>query len=533
MEAITEKENNTLVISGKMTAERKFILSDEAMKFLSVLHEKFDQSRRNLLQKRQVEQKKIDDGVDPTYLDNTAHIRSGEWKVAPIPRDLLDRRVEITGPVDRKMIINALNSGAKVFMADLEDSNSPTWDNVIDGQKNLYDAVRREISFTNAANGKHYSLNEEVATLMVRPRGLHLEETKLLMDGKPLSGSLVDFGLYFFHNAKALVDRGSGPYFYLPKLEHHREARWWNDVFVFAQEYLEIPVGTIRATVLVETILASFQLDEILYELRDHSAGLNCGRWDYIFSFIKRFRNRPEFLFPDRDLITMEVPFMHSYSLRVIQVCHKRGIHAMGGMAAQIPIKNNPIENEHAIEKVKRDKLREVKDGHDGTWVAHPGLVQIALDIFNQHMPTPNQIDRELPTVDIQPRDLIAIPEGKITETGVRKNISIGIQYLAAWLSGNGAAAINNLMEDAATAEISRAQLWQWLKRKVELKDGSRFTTELFEIYFNQEIQKLRSEGSLNPAWKPKLEEAANKFHELITAEDLDEFLTTESLHLL
>jgi len=533
METITVQDKNKLTVSGKMNAQRELILTEEAMVFLSALHAKFDASRKELLQKRLVEQEKIDSGMNPDFLENTAHIRSGHWKVAPIPTDLTDRRVEITGPVDRKMIINALNSGAKVFMADLEDSNSPTWENVINGQKNLYDAVRKEISFTNTANGKHYSLNAEVATLMVRPRGLHLEEKGILINGKPGSGSLIDFGLYFFHNAKELVARGSGPYFYLPKLEHYREARWWNDVFVFAQDYLKIPNGTIRATVLIETILASFQLDEILYELRDHSAGLNCGRWDYIFSFIKRFRNRPEFIFPDRDLITMEVPFMHAYSLRVIQVCHKRGIHAMGGMAAQIPIKGNSAENESAIEKVKRDKLREVTDGHDGTWVAHPGLVQVAYDIFNEHMKTANQIDRQIPEVEIRARDLIAIPQGRITEAGIRKNIKIGIQYLAAWLSGNGAAAIDNLMEDAATAEISRAQLWQWLKRKVALADGHRFSRELFETYFEQEVRKLQSENGMNPAWRPKLEQAAKKYHELITAEDLDEFLTTESLHLL
>ncbi|MEM9051936.1 MAG: malate synthase A, partial [Bacteroidota bacterium] len=441
--------------------------------------------------------------------------------------------VEITGPVDRKMIINALNSGAKVFMADLEDSNSPTWDNVIDGQKNLYDAVRKEISFTNPGNGKNYSLNEETATLLVRPRGLHLEEFGIEFNGQPASGSLIDFGLYFFHNAKELLERGSGPYFYLPKLEHYREARWWNEVFVFAQEYMGIPVGTIRATVLIETILASFQLDEILYELREHSAGLNCGRWDYIFSFIKRFRNRPNYIFPDRDLVTMEVPFMKAYSQKVIQVCHKRGIHAMGGMAAQIPVKNNPVENETAMEKVRRDKLREVNDGHDGTWVAHPALVQVAMDIFDEHMPEPNQIETRTPEGIIRAEELIAVPEGVITEAGVRKNINVGIQYLAAWLSGNGAAAIHNLMEDAATAEISRAQLWQWLKRKAELSDGPRLDDYYFDKLYNQEVQKLRTEGAMNPAWKPKLELAATKYRELITAEDLDEFLTTQSLDLL
>jgi malate synthase len=533
MEMLTDFDAKKVNLKGELTADKKLILSEDALRFVSMLHKKFDDERKILLKKREAGQTELDNGVNPTFLDNTAHIRCSEWRVAPIPKDLMDRRVEITGPVDRKMIINALNSGAKVFMADLEDSNSPTWDNVIDGQKNLYDAVRKEIPFTNPGNGKHYSLNDETATLMVRPRGLHLEEFKMEIDGKPVSGSLLDFGLYFFHNAKELIDRGSAPYFYLPKLEHHREARWWNDVFIFAQEYLIIPVGTIRATVLVETILASFQLDEILYELRQHSAGLNCGRWDYIFSFIKRFRNRPEFIFPDRDLITMEVPFMHAYSKRVIQVCHKRGIHAMGGMAAQIPVKNNPEENNKAMDKVRKDKLREVMDGHDGTWVAHPALVEVALQIFDEHMPAANQIETRSPDGLIKEADLIAIPEGRITEAGVRKNISVGIQYLAAWLSGNGAAAINNLMEDAATAEISRAQLWQWLNRKVELSDGPRISQEVFETYFSQEVKKLRSEGGINPAWLPKLDLAATKYHELITAEDLDEFLTTESLNLL
>ncbi|MCH2215356.1 MAG: malate synthase A [Flavobacteriales bacterium] len=516
-----------------MNEAKDFILTGDAMQFITELHKRFDADRKMLLEKRDEDQMRLDSGVDPTFLDNTAHIRCSEWKVGPIPEDLMDRRVEITGPVDRKMIINALNSGAKVFMADLEDSNSPTWDNVIEGQKNLYDGVRKEISFINPVNGKNYSLNDETATLMVRPRGLHLEEFGIEFKGKPASGSLIDFGLYFFHNAKELLKRGSGPYFYLPKLEHYREARWWNEVFVFAQEYMGIPVGTIRATVLIETILASFQLDEILYELREHSAGLNCGRWDYIFSFIKRFRNRPNYIFPDRDLLTMEVPFMKAYSQKVIQVCHKRGIHAMGGMAAQIPVKNNPAENDMAMEKVRRDKLREVHDGHDGTWVAHPALVQVAMDIFNEHMPEPNQIETRTPEGIIRAEELIAVPQGAITEAGVRKNINVGIQYLAAWLSGNGAAAIHNLMEDAATAEISRAQLWQWLKRRAELSDGSRLDEYYFDKLYTQEVQKLRIERAMNPAWKPKLELAADKYHELITAEDLDEFLTTESLDLL
>jgi malate synthase len=533
MNTATDFDTKSLTIKGVMNSDKAFILSEGALQFVSALHEKFDVRRKDLLKKREEVQKEIDRGSDPVFLDNTAHIRCSDWKVGPIPADLQDRCVEITGPVDRKMIINALNSGAKVFMADLEDSNSPTWDNVIDGQKNLYDAVRKQITFTNEANGKHYKLNDDVATLMVRPRGLHLEEFGIEYNGQPASGSLVDFGLYFFHNAQALIESGSGPYFYLPKLEHYREARWWNDVFVFAQEYLGIPVGTIRATVLIETILASFQLDEILYELRDHSAGLNCGRWDYIFSFIKRFRNRPGFVFPDRDLVTMEVPFMRAYSRRVIQVCHKRGIHAMGGMAAQIPVKNNPAENEQAMQKVKNDKLREVQDGHDGTWVAHPALVAVAMDIFNEHMPAPNQIDEVSQTEVIKAEELIAVPNGRITEAGVRKNINVGIQYMAAWLSGNGAAAIHNLMEDAATAEISRAQLWQWLKLKVDLSDAPRLTPEKFDTFFNQEVQKLRSPQAMNPAWLPKLDMAAEKFYNLVTADDLDEFLTTESLQLL
>ncbi len=533
MEILAQNPTQSIVITGTLTKERAFILSEEAMNFIVALHDRFDQTRNDLLRNRGEMQEKIDAGINLNFPQNTAHIRTSEWKVASIPEDLKDRRVEITGPVDRKMIINALNSGAKVFMADLEDSNSPTWENVIDGQKNLYDAVRREITFSNPINGKQYELNQEIATLMVRPRGLHLEEKGILINGKPASGSLLDFGLFFFHNATELMSRGSGPYFYLPKLEHYREARWWNEVFVFAQEYIGIPAGTIRATVLIETILASFQLDEFLYELRDHSAGLNCGRWDYIFSFIKRFRNRPGFVLPDRDLVTMEVPFMHAYSKRVIQVCHRRGIHAMGGMAAQIPVKNNPEENNRAIEKVRKDKMREVLDGHDGTWVAHPALVQVAMEIFDEHMPTANQIELISPNDTIKPADLIEVPSGEITEGGIRKNISIGIQYLSAWLSGNGAAAINHLMEDAATAEISRTQLWQWLKKKVILDDGTCFTNHVFEKLYGQELQKLRGEGGMNPNWQPKLEEAAEQYHKLITSKDLDEFLTTESLHLL
>src|SRR5690606_1848707 len=379
-----------------------------------------------------------------------------------LPDDLQDRRVEITGPVERKMIINALNSGASTFMADFEDSNSPTWKNCIEGQKNLSDAVSRTLDFENEA-GKRYKLNPVTAVLLVRPRGLHLEEKNIIIDGETASASLVDFGIYFFLNAKQLLENGSGPYFYLPKLEHYLEARWWNEVFMFSQDYLGIPQASIKATVLVETITASFQLDEILYELKEHSAGLNCGRWDYIFSYIKKFRNLPEFIVPDRDQVTMSSPFMSAYSKRVIQVCHKRNVHAIGGMAAQIPVKNNEEANEAAYSKVRADKEREVKNGHDGTWVAHPGLVPVAMEIFDKLMPEKNQIHKKFEEYEICEADLLEIPKGTVTETGVRKNINVGILYIESWLMGVGAAALYNLMEDAATAEISRTQVWQWL----------------------------------------------------------------------
>jgi malate synthase len=510
-----------------------FILTGPALEFLTKLHVRFNQRRKQLLKNREEVQLQIDSGLEFRFPENTAHIRAAEWKVAPLPEDLLDRRVEITGPVDRKMIINALNSGAKVFMADFEDSTAPSWTNIIEGQENLYDAIRRQIDFYNEANGKTYALNEQTAVLMVRPRGLHLEESSIRYNEEPMSGSLVDFGLYFFHNAHELLERGSGPYFYLPKLEHYKEARWWNEVFDYAQELLGIKHGTIKATVLVETITASFQLDEILYELRCHSAGLNCGRWDYIFSFIKRFRNRKGYVFPDRDQVTMGVPFMEAYSKRVIQVCHKRNVHAMGGMAAQIPIKNNPAANEEALNKVRKDKLREVKNGHDGTWVAHPALVEVAMEIFDEYMPTPNQIKTNTPQEYIRPQELVAVPSGEITELGIRKNLNVGIQYLSAWLSGYGAAAIHNLMEDAATAEISRAQLWQWLKAGARLNDGRHFNDEILDAYFDQEVHKLRGENGMNPAWKSKLELAADLYYQLITAEDMPEFLTLEAYDLL
>jgi malate synthase len=512
-------------IIGTLAAGYDAILSPEAMAFLTALHRQFDSERKALLAKRMEIQAKLNDGLRPDFPAETASIRESDWTVAPLPKDLLDRRVEITGPVDRKMVINALNSGAKVFMADFEDSNTPSWQQCVEGQINLRDAIVGDIHYVNPSNGKAYQLKEETATLMVRPRGLHLTDKHILIDGEPISGSLMDFGLFFFHNAKTLIEKGSGPYFYLPKLEHYKEARWWNEVCIFAQKALGIPLGTIKATVLVETILASFQLDEILYELKEHSAGLNCGRWDYIFSFIKRFHKQPGYLFPDRDQITMTTSFMRAYSLLVIKTCHRRGVHAMGGMAAQIPVKGDEAANAEAFAKVRADKRREAEDGHDGSWVAHPGLVPVAMEIFDEFVPHANQIDRKRGDIHISPEDLISKPEGTITEAGVRKNINVGIQYLAAWLSGNGAAAINHLMEDAATAEISRTQLWQWLHQAASLDDGRTLDQALYGQLRDEEIAKLRA-ATLPPAWKARLEEAIVAFEELIQDTELRDFLT-------
>ncbi|MEM6865109.1 MAG: malate synthase A, partial [Bacteroidota bacterium] len=441
-----------------------------------------------------------------------------------------DRRVEITGPVERKMVINALNSGAKTFMADFEDSNSPTWDNCLQGQQNLLDANMRRISHYDSKKDKSYQLNDEVAVLMVRPRGLHLNERHVLINGEETSGSLFDFALYVFHNTRVLMNRDSAPYFYLPKLEHYLEARWWNEVFTFAEEYLSVPVGTFKATVLIETLTASFQLDEIIYELKNHIVGLNCGRWDYIFSYIKKFRNHPEFILPDRDQVTMTVPFMDAYSRLVIQRCHKRGIHAMGGMAAQIPIKNDPVANETALEKVRLDKEREVKNGHDGTWVAHPGLVQIALDEFNKYMPEDNQIGTMSRENDaITEADLIAVPKGTITEKGVRKNMNVGILYLEAWLRGNGCVALYNLMEDAATAEISRTQLWQWRKFNARLDDGRKFTDTLYTLILKEETEKIRHLVGEANLGNTEFERAFELFDKLVRAREFEEFLTLKA----
>ncbi|CAN5426056.1 malate synthase A [soil metagenome] len=502
------------------------ILTEDALDFISKLELKFRNRRKELLSRRDDIQSHIDKGVFPDFLPETKDIREGNWKCANNPNDITDRRVEITGPVDRKMIINALNSGANVFMADFEDSNSPTFTNVIEGQINLKDAINKTISFVNP-EGKSYKLNEKTAVLFVRPRGLHLEEKNALLNNEPFSASIFDFGLYFFHNAKKLIENGSGPYFYIPKLENHFEARLWNDIFNMSQDELNIPRGTLRATVLIETILAAFEMDEILYELKEHSAGLNCGRWDYIFSFIKKFRKYDSFVLPERSKVTMVSHFLRSYSLLLIKTCHKRGVHAMGGMAAQIPIKNDEKANEDALSKVKADKEREVKDGHDGTWVAHPGLISIAKEIFDNSMITPNQINNLREDVNISAHDLLEVPIGEITENGIRTNINVSIQYLGAWLNGNGCVPINNLMEDAATAEISRAQVWQWIHHtNAKLNDGRQLTEELYNNLVKDELRKIKLTAGEENFKNGKFEMAAELFNKLSTEENFQEFLT-------
>jgi malate synthase len=460
-------------------------------------------------------------------LSQTKKIRESDWTCAPIPKDLRDRRVEITGPTDRKMVINALNSGAKMFMADFEDANSPTWGNMVEGQINLRDAIRRTIAF-RSPEGKNYKLNERTAVLLVRPRGWHLDEKHMLVDGKPISGALFDFGLYFFHNARELINRGSGPYFYLPKMESHEEARIWNDVFNLAQDELGIPRGTIRATVLIETIPAAFEMDEILYELRDHSAGLNCGRWDYIFSCIKKFRAKKDFILADRVLVTMTTHFMHSYSLLCIKTCHRRNTFAMGGMAAQIPVKNDAKANEEAFAKVRADKEREAGDGHDGTWVAHPGMVQLATDAFDAIMKGPNQIDKKREDVNVGAKDLLDFgPSEPITEQGLRQNVSVGVQYLEAWLRGHGAVPLFNLMEDAATAEISRGQVWQWIRHpRGKLSDGRNVTKELFSHVLEEELGKIKAQIGDEVYDKRKFGVAHDLFAKITTDDEFADFLT-------
>jgi malate synthase len=528
---MTETTNlpHGVVIRGTMKPGYKKVLTPEAVAFAVELEREFGAERHRLLARRAELQARLDAGWKPDFLPETRAIREADWRVAPLPRDIQDRRIEITGPTDRKMVINALNCGANVFMADFEDANTPTWDNLIEGQMNLSDAVRRTITFDDLETGRHYSLNEKTAVLFVRPRGWHLPEKYVLVDGEPMSGALFDFALFFFHNAKELVARNSSPYFYLPKIESHLEARLWNDVFLHAQAKLGLPKGTIRATVLIETITSAFEMDEILYELRDHSAGLNCGRWDYIYSFIKKFAEDPNCVMPDRGQVTMTAHFLRSYSLLLIKTCHRREIHAMGGMAAQIPIRDNPAANEVAMEKVRADKQREAGDGHDGTWVAHPGLVAIAKDIFDHEMPQPNQIARKRQDVHVAASDLLAVPEGTITEAGLRQNLNIGIGYIEAWLRGVGCVPLYNLMEDAATAEISRAQVWQWIRHGAKLEDGRVVDSALCRRVLDEELAKL----SETTDGRGRYEDAAKLFRELIEAPTFPEFLTMPAYDMI
>ena len=522
-------------ITGPITSEHAQILTPQALAFVALLHRQFDGRRQELLARRQLRQRDFDAGKLPDFLPETRTIRESEWRIAGQPQDLLDRRVEITGPTDRKMVINALNSGASTFMADFEDANCPTWANMLEGQINLRDAVRSTITLqqNGTAEGKGspasklYKLNDRTAVLIPRPRGWHLDEKHVRIDGRPVAGGIFDFALYFFHNARELLARGSGPYVYLPKMESHLEARLWNDIFKAAQDSLGIPQGTIRATALVETVLAAFEMDEILWELRDHSSGLNIGRWDYIFSCIKKFRSNPDFCLADRAQVTMTAPFMRAYALLLVKTCHRRNAPAMGGMAAQIPIKNDPAANAAALEKVRQDKLREVTDGCDGTWVAHPALVPIAKAVFDEHMPAPNQYGRQRPDVTVAAKDLLAFqPEKPITEAGLRNNISVGIQYLGAWLAGNGCVPVFNLMEDAATAEISRSQIWQWIRSpKGVLDDGRKVTVELFRQLAKEELPKVKAYLGEEGWAAGKYEEGARLFDAITTGEYV-EFLT-------
>jgi malate synthase len=522
----TQSGTIALEIRAPLAPRDAELLSGDALHFIEKLVREFGPRREELLARRAARQLEFDAGRLPDFLARTESVRQADWTVAPIPADLRDRRVEITGPTDRKMIINALNSGASVFMADFEDANCPTWENLIQGQENLCDAVDGSIEFTSP-EGKAYRLHGKTATLMVRPRGLHLPEKHVWLEGKPLPGALWDFGLFFFHNARKLLAAGSGPYFYLPKLESHLEARLWNELFLMAQDELGIPRGSIRATVLIETIPAAFEMHEILYELREHSAGLNCGRWDYIFSIIKKFRKHPQFTMPDRAQVTMTTHGMHSYSLLAIQTCHRRGIHALGGMAAQIPIKGDPKANEEALAKVRADKVREVGDGHDGTWVAHPGLVPLAKEAFDAGMPGPHQIQRRREDVRVTAADLLSVPRGQITEAGVRHNIDVGIQYMAAWLGGNGCVPIYHLMEDAATAEISRSQLWQWVHQpNGRLPDGRKVSAEWVRGLFREQAGKLGAGNGAEPQARENYDRARALIEEIVLKEEFTEFMT-------
>ncbi len=524
---------SSIEITAQLTPAQAEILTPEAVAFVGELSRRFGERRAALLASRAERQKRIDSGILPDFLPETAVVRADEWRIAPVPADLQDRRVEITGPSgDTKMVINAFNSGAQIYMADFEDAQSPTWEATMQGQINLRDAIDRTISFTNP-DGKVYRLNEKVATLLVRPRGWHLPEKHVIVDGKPISASLFDFGVFFYTNADRLMKRGTGQYFYLPKMESHLEARLWNDVFNFSEETLRLPRGTIKATVLIETILGGFEMDEILYELREHSAGLNCGRWDYIFSYIKKLRNYPQFVLPDRSQVTMDKAFLAAYVALAIKTCHRRGAHAIGGMSAYIPVKNDDRANMMAFEKVRADKEREVRAGHDGTWVAHPGLVPVAKEVFDKGMSGPNQLSKLREDVRMTASDLLKPPDGQITEQGLRTNVSVGIQYMESWLRGRGAVPIFNLMEDAATAEICRSQVWQWIHQKAKLADGRPVTTELARSIMNQELEKIRASLGSETFGAGRFDMASRLFDQLISAEQMQEFLTASSYEQL
>jgi malate synthase len=526
-------ETARIVLTGRMGPRFGEILTKDALAFVAELHRNFDQKRRDLLSRRNDSQRRFDAGVLPDFLADTQAVRDANWKISPLPKDLLDRRVEITGPVDRKMVINALNCGANVFMADFEDACSPYWSNLVEGQINLKDRWDNKLTYVDPDSKKSYKLGDKPAVLIVRPRGWHLPEEHMIVDGKPVSGSLFDFGLYFFHNAKKSLAAGSGPYFYLPKLETHREARLWNDVFVFAQEQLGLPLRTIKATVLIETLPAAFEMDEILFELRDHIAGLNAGRWDYIFSFIKRLGKNKRFVTPDRAAMTMDKAFLLAYAKLLVKTCHRRGAFAMGGMAAQIPVRGNPAVNEAAFAKVRGDKEREAKQGHDGTWVAHPDLVPVAKEVFDRLMPGPNQLGKLADDARMTREDLLQVHQGDRTEAGLRENIRVGIQYIEAWLEGRGAVPLYNLMEDAATAEISRAQIWQWLYHRARLADGREVTADLFRKICDDEMAKVREAIGPTTYDAGRFEDATELFTEMSLALEFEEFLTIPAYRLV
>lgn len=520
-------------ILGEVNPDYETILTEDALAFLANLATQFTPRVKELLSLRQKRQAELDSGISLDFLSETAEVRNSGWIVAPLPADLQDRRVEITGPVDRKMVINGLNAGASCYMADFEDASSPTWSNMIEGQINLRDAIAGTISFDDPKSGKHYALSDSPSTLLVRPRGWHMLEKHFQVNNQDMPAGLFDFGLYFFHNAKALLAKESGPYFYLPKMESHLEARLWNDVFNYAQDTIGIARGSIKATVLIETLPAAFEMDEILYELREHSSGLNCGRWDYIFSFIKKLRNDPTHILPERHHVTMMQPFMHAYTQLLIKTCHRRNVHAMGGMAAQIPIKNDPDANQVAMEKVRNDKLREVQNGHDGTWVAHPGMIPLARSVFDEHMPTPNQIDRKRDDVQVSADDLVRMPKDDTrSEQGLRDDIRVSLQYLEAWLGGRGAVPLYHLMEDAATAEIARTQIWQWLHLQVNV-DGQPLTEQRFLEIMDDEIQQVRKEVGDERYLHGNFSEAEAAFKQLCLSENLDDFLTIPAYEYL